>query len=65
MPIGPSDVAKKDDGDPRAAPTYQGKGIAWTVAYYLILVAGAVGFYYQLFPLTESNHALPVTLTRT
>ncbi|EUC33968.1 hypothetical protein COCCADRAFT_4596 [Bipolaris zeicola 26-R-13] len=65
VPIGPSDVAKKDDGDPRAAPAYQGKGIAWTVAYYLILVAGAVGFYYQLFPLTESNHALPVTLTRT
>jgi prenyl protein peptidase len=36
----------------------QDKGIIWTVIYYIILVAGAVGFYKQLFPLTESSHAL-------
>jgi prenyl protein peptidase len=64
VPIGPPDVDKKDDADQRTVPAYQGKGIAWTVAYYLILVAGAVGFYYQLFPLTESAHALPVALTK-
>lgn len=38
------------------------KGIAWTVAYYVILVAGAYGFYKGLFPLTDSSNALPVTL---
>ncbi|KAL6154355.1 CAAX prenyl protease [Exserohilum turcicum] len=64
VPIGPPDIDKKDD-DQKGRPVYQGKGIGWTVAYYLILVAGAVGFYYQLFPLTESSHALPVTLTKT
>ncbi|KAJ4398779.1 CAAX prenyl protease, partial [Didymella pomorum] len=57
VPIGPPDVDKKDDGAKSASP-YRGKSIAWTVAYYLILVAGSVGFYYQLFPLTESSHAL-------
>lgn len=34
------------------------KGIGWTVTYYVILVAGAYGFRCQLFPLTESSHAL-------
>ena len=57
VPIGPPDVDKKDDGSRSTAP-YRGKSVAWTVAYYVILVAGAVGFYYQLFPLTESTHAL-------
>jgi prenyl protein peptidase len=59
MPIGPPDVNKKDD-EQKNAPTYQGKGPLWTVAYYLILVAGATGFYWLLIPLTESKHALPV-----
>jgi len=61
VPIGPPDVDKKDD-EQKSVPGYQGKGIGWTAAYYAILVAGAVGFYYQLFPLTESSHALPVEL---
>jgi prenyl protein peptidase len=61
IPIGPPDVDKKDD-EQRSVPAYQGRGIGWTVAYYVVLVAGAVGFYYQLFPLTESSHALPVDL---
>jgi prenyl protein peptidase len=61
IPIGPPDVDKKDD-EQKGVPAYQGKGIAWTAAYYVVLVAGAAGFYYQLFPLTESRHALPVVL---
>lgn len=60
VPIGPPDVDKKSDGSKSAAP-YRGKSVAWTVAYYVILVAGAVGFYYQLFPLTESTHTLLLT----
>lgn len=57
VPIGPPDVDKKDDGAKSAAP-YQGKSGAWTVAYYVFLVAGSFGFYHQLFPLTESTNAL-------
>lgn len=61
VPIGPPDVDKKDDQHVGHA-VYQNRGLAWTVAYYAILVAGAVGFYYQLFPLTESSHAMPVVM---
>ena len=32
--------------------------IGWTVAYYVILVAGAVGFWELLMPLTSSRRAL-------
>lgn len=62
--MGPSDLDRKDnDGAPRNDEhSRQQISIAWTVAYYLILVVGAVGFYKQLFPLTESNYALPVVL---
>lgn len=35
-----------------------GLGVGWTVAYYVLLVAGAVGFAQGLWPLTESYHAL-------
>ncbi|KAF2182774.1 CaaX prenyl protein-like proteinase Rce1 [Zopfia rhizophila CBS 207.26] len=65
VPIGPPGVDKKEDEVVHSrisGISYRSKGIAWTVAYYLILVAGAVGFYWQLFPLTESSHALPVVL---
>jgi prenyl protein peptidase len=61
VPIGPPDVDKKDD-EHRSVPAYQGKGPLWTVAYYIILVAGAAGFYRFLFTLTESKHALSVKL---
>ena len=61
VPIGPPDIDKKEDMQSRQF-AYQGKGVAWTVAYYVILVAGAVGFYYQLFPLTESSHAISTAL---
>ena len=33
-------------------------GIQWTVAYYTLLITGAVGFYKLLYPLTASNNAL-------
>lgn len=33
-------------------------GVAWTVVYYALLVAGAFGFYKLLFPWTESANAL-------
>jgi prenyl protein peptidase len=61
IPIGPPSVDKKDD-EQRSVPAYQGKGPLWTVAYYIVLVAGAAEFYWLLFPLTESKHALPVDL---
>ncbi|PVI02003.1 Abi-domain-containing protein [Periconia macrospinosa] len=57
-PIGPVGVRQGSEDKDRL----QGKGIMWTVAYYAILVAGAIGFYWQLFPLTESTHGLPVVL---
>ena len=33
-------------------------GVTWTVAYYVLLVAGAVGFWKELWPLTESARRL-------
>ncbi|KAH9882833.1 hypothetical protein J1614_000199 [Plenodomus biglobosus] len=59
VPIGPAGAGKRDDED-RSTSVLQDRGVAWTVAYYIILVAGAYGFYSLLFPLTESKHGLPV-----
>jgi prenyl protein peptidase len=36
----------------------QSLGVAWTAAYYALLVGGAWGFYKLLFPWTESSNAL-------
>lgn len=33
-------------------------GIGWTISYYMLLVAGAILFYWQLWPLTESVRQL-------
>jgi prenyl protein peptidase len=33
-------------------------GIMWTIAYYVLLVTGAVGFHRLLWTLTESQSAL-------
>lgn len=38
----------------------QDLGVAWTVVYYVLLVAGAYGFYVLLFPWTESANALAI-----
>lgn len=54
VPIGPPG-AGGDNGR-----NHKSHGIVWTVVYYIILVAGAYGFYRGLFPLTESSHALPI-----
>ncbi|KAF2016440.1 CaaX prenyl proteinase Rce1 [Aaosphaeria arxii CBS 175.79] len=65
VPIGPPDADKRDDDQGtygRASSSIQSAGLAWTVAYYVILIAGAYGFYRGLFPLTESINALPVVL---
>ncbi|KAI9677616.1 MAG: hypothetical protein M1817_006570 [Caeruleum heppii] len=67
VPLGPP-VAEteerrkaKDDG-PNGVSTVQvadGRlGIGWTVAYYILLVSGAIGFWQGLWVLTESNFAL-------
>lgn len=51
---------KDDTGRTRgagAAPRW-GLGIGWSVAYYVILVAGVVAFQRGLWPLTESERAL-------
>lgn len=50
-------VRGKEDGDLSGGGSAT-LGIGWTIAYYLLLVAGAVGFWHQLWPLTQSSHAL-------
>ncbi|PYH49668.1 CAAX prenyl protease RCE1 [Aspergillus saccharolyticus JOP 1030-1] len=55
VPIGPP-LAKGKWG---SGETGNGQlGMGWTVAYYALLVGGAVGFYYALWPLTDSFNAL-------
>ncbi|KAL2855509.1 Sucrase/ferredoxin-like-domain-containing protein [Aspergillus pseudoustus] len=58
VPIGPTLNRGKEDSDRSTVYTYGELGMGWSVAYYVLLVAGAVGFYYGLWPLTESLHAL-------
>lgn len=53
--------SKQDDQREDQSPVYVTPGelgIGWTVAYYGLLVVGAVGFYFALWPLTESKYAL-------
>ena len=64
------DVRGKEDGDAAPIQSVQRRGtiskerrikqlnITWTVAYYTLLVIGAIGFYWYLWPLTDSKHAL-------
>ena len=47
----------KEDEDPVQVANGE-LGILWTVAYYVLLFAGAGAFYKELWPLTESNRAL-------
>ncbi|KAL6705415.1 CAAX prenyl protease [Coniothyrium glycines] len=62
LPTGSPGTDQRDDKQTNMT-TSQLSHSAWTAAYYIILVAGAVGFYYQLFNLTKSNHALPIDIT--
>lgn len=60
VPLAPPLRGKDDDNEERS-PVYVAPGelrIGWTIAYYVLLVAGAVGFYYALWSLTESECAL-------
>ena len=66
-PVGPYGPITKTKDDPDASmgdgfsTKAQGRGelaLSWTVAYYLVLVAGACGFYAGLWPLTESSNFL-------
>lgn len=42
----------------RMSPKAGELGVAWTVAYYLLLFVGAYGFTKELWTLTESSNAL-------
>ncbi len=62
VPLGPP-TDRKDDGEGRGikdrAQVADGRlGIGWTLAYYLLLVGGAVGFWWGLWRLTDSSKAL-------
>lgn len=48
--VGADDVWSREKG--------KGWGVGWSVAYYFLLVAGAVLFYRGLWPLTDSKGAL-------
>ena len=48
---GKEDEERKDEGDAQL-------GIVWSVAYYVLLVAGVVVWWMELWPLTESGGAL-------
>ncbi|OJD13300.1 hypothetical protein AJ78_06224 [Emergomyces pasteurianus Ep9510] len=55
----PTVTRGKEDAD--GGPEFVSRkslNIGWTIAYYLILAAGAVAFHSQLWRLTESSHEL-------
>lgn len=58
-PMSPIVMRGKEDADP-VQPKGRGGSLAlqWTVAYYVLLFAGAFLFYSQLWSLTASTHAL-------
>jgi prenyl protein peptidase len=61
---GPTKRAQNDpmtDSTARWTPKYSARSelnVLWTVLYYVLLVAGAYGFYVGLWPLTASGNAL-------
>ncbi|KAJ5628411.1 CAAX amino terminal protease [Penicillium lividum] len=56
--ISPPMTRGKEDPDGQSAFVGDRLNIGWTIAYYLLLVAGAVAFAQCLWPLTNSYHAL-------
>jgi prenyl protein peptidase len=59
VPIGPPSIKGKGDSDVKSAYAAYGKlGLGWTIGYYVLLASGAIGFYYALWPLTDSPNAL-------
>ncbi|KAI9881419.1 MAG: hypothetical protein M1830_003426 [Pleopsidium flavum] len=65
VPIGPPSLRRKDDSKSgKSVQIAEGRlGAGWTVAYYVILVAGVVTFYKGFWVLTESPRALAVVKT--
>lgn len=58
-PQGPPITRGKEDSDEKGPSFNDGKlSLGWTVAYYLLLVVGAVAFSQCLWPLTNSYNAL-------
>lgn len=62
VPLGPP-TERKDDGEgkglkERIQVADGTLGVGWTVAYYLFLVGGAFGFWWNLWALTDSPRAL-------
>lgn len=60
LPIESTALRGKEDSFDRSSfvPAYRSLGLGWTIAYYIILVAGAFAFYFQLWPLTQSVNEL-------
>jgi prenyl protein peptidase len=63
VPIGPPSMKRDDERKDSAGlkGSLGGRcdlGMVWTAAYYALLVAGAYGFYLELFPLTDGKYAL-------
>jgi prenyl protein peptidase len=57
--IDPSQITRNGVPDTGGAQADTTKlGIGWTVAYYVLLFAGAITFYWQLWPLTHSAQEL-------
>lgn len=58
-PMGPPMTRGKEDSDGSSATVGDGQlSIGWTVAYYLLLLTGALTFAQCLWPWTESYYAL-------
>lgn len=60
-PIGPPvgvDGRRQERWGVRGSRQRGKSGVGWTVAYYFLLVAGAVGFWKALWVLTESEGRL-------
>jgi prenyl protein peptidase len=56
--LGP-DIGESKRSEDRSPKDAGGQlGVAWTIAYYILLMVGAVGWYKLLWPLTESASAL-------
>jgi len=59
VPIGPPETdGRRTDTTPEGRAADGSLGITWTLAYYVLLMSGAVGFWMNLRPLTESSRAL-------
>ena len=62
VPIGPpaakKDDQRDDDAQNQSRGRYRQLPMAWTATYYALLFVGVFGFYWGLWPLTQSSFAL-------